>query len=333
MKTTAFLYKTGLFGALAFSVACAGPFFNQTAAVQEIGDRPTVARTLAVGSLYASAQPDHQSSWMRPQAKHQRLLYISDVGTDDVNVYAFDTGALVGQLTGFNEPQGMCSDSKGHVYVTNTMASDVLVYAHAGTTPIETLNDSDEYPVDCAVNPNSQLSVANIMTTSGGTGSVSIFVGTTYYGSISSTDFSHVDSIAFQPPRGDNFVTGSSPSNRVRFGSFSYADLKLHPVKPPTKSAGFVRFSGIHKYMAVGDQSGTIYLVHGPTEFSKIQLDGLCSVGQFSISRSYIAVPDPCGVKVLVYPFPRGNKPARKITAALVDPVGSAISINDLRGP
>lgn len=85
--------------------------------------------------------------------------------------------------------------------------------------------------------------------------------------------------------------------------------------------------------MAVGDQAGRIYLVHGNTVSTKIKLHGLCAAGQFSITQTNIAVPDPCGAKVVVYAFPKGGSAVRTITDSLVQPMGTAISPNDVRGP
>ena len=84
--------------------------------------------------------------------------------------------------------------------------------------------------------------------------------------------------------------------------------------------------------MAVGDQSGTVYLVHGMTVSKTIQLNGLCAAGQFSITHKYIIVPDPCGGEALIYPFPDGGVAYYKL-AGLNDPVGTAVSEDGLRGP
>src|ERR1700729_3285681 len=60
------------------------------------------------------------TSWMAPQAKQtKRLLYASDVDSNDVRVYDYDTGREVGTLSGFSEPLDQCVDKAGDVWITN----------------------------------------------------------------------------------------------------------------------------------------------------------------------------------------------------------------------
>jgi hypothetical protein len=74
---------------------------------------------------------------------------------------------LKGILTGFDEPQGLCSDAHGNIYVANTGAHQVLEYSRTGTL-LNTYTDSYGYPVGCAVNPtNGALAVTDISGFSG----------------------------------------------------------------------------------------------------------------------------------------------------------------------
>jgi hypothetical protein len=106
-------------------------------------------------SLGTSTHLMRRPSWMAPDATRKNLLYISDVGTNDVYVYESLSLKLAGTLTGFSEPQGECSDAAGNVWITNTNMSQIIEYAHGGTTPIATLSDPYEFPVGCAVDPRS----------------------------------------------------------------------------------------------------------------------------------------------------------------------------------
>ena len=60
-------------------------------------------------------------SWMLPLAKTSRLLYVSSVLSNDVYAYSYSTQKLVGTLTGFQTPYGLCVDKAGNVW-TLTMA-------------------------------------------------------------------------------------------------------------------------------------------------------------------------------------------------------------------
>ena len=99
--------------------------------------------------------PKRGASWMAPQAqKTASLLYVSNWGTSDVTVYTYANGGglvLVGTLTGFSLPGGLCTDSAGNVWIPDTGGRRVFEYAHGGTKPIQTIQLSTGYPYACAV--------------------------------------------------------------------------------------------------------------------------------------------------------------------------------------
>ena len=82
-----------------------------------------------------TAHADRGASWMKPNASKVLLYYDDDI-TDDTYVYDYPSGQLVGKLTGFDDPQGMCVDQKGDVYITNPPYGLLLEYAHGGIKPI-----------------------------------------------------------------------------------------------------------------------------------------------------------------------------------------------------
>jgi hypothetical protein len=112
---------------------------------------------------YGTLHPDHRKSWVSPDAKEEaRLMFASDAGLGDVYIYALPSMTLKGTLTGFSQPQGLCSDTGGNVYIANTNATQVLKYSRAGTL-LSTYSDAYGYPVGCAVDPaTGDLAVANI---------------------------------------------------------------------------------------------------------------------------------------------------------------------------
>lgn len=104
-------------------------FSSALSATVAIGLLASCSGSNGVSSLLppAATNPDHSRSWMAPAAKKSKaLLYISDAGTDDVYVYAYPSLAVVGTLTGFSTPAGMCVDKTGDVFVVNYGASDIL---------------------------------------------------------------------------------------------------------------------------------------------------------------------------------------------------------------
>src|SRR5580692_2300582 len=77
-------------------------------------------------------RPNKEASWMSPAAAGP-LLYVSDIGAEDVDVFSYPGGKQVGTLTGFSEPAGLCTDRKGDVFVVDSGNDRILEYAHGGT--------------------------------------------------------------------------------------------------------------------------------------------------------------------------------------------------------
>jgi hypothetical protein len=103
----------------------------------------------------------HGHSWMDPAATTQDLVYVSNAD-GEVTVYRYWQHTLVGVLTNFTQPMGQCADSAGDVFITDYAAEEIFEYAHGGTQPIETLNDSPNEPYACSVDPTTgNLAVAN----------------------------------------------------------------------------------------------------------------------------------------------------------------------------
>jgi hypothetical protein len=108
----------------------------------------------------APAQRPQRGSRILPQAAHEDLVYIADY--DDVLIYPYGSNTQVGKLIGFSAAQGMCTDEKGNVYITDFGAGDVEEFAHAQLRPIKTLIDPSPYPVDCGVDAKTgDLAVVN----------------------------------------------------------------------------------------------------------------------------------------------------------------------------
>jgi hypothetical protein len=125
-----------------------------------IGAPDAMTQSRAIG-----AHSDHSGSWMMPGATRiKKLLYISDIETNDVFVYNYATAAQVRQLTGFNFPQGQCVDKIGDVWIANFANGgsgvSVVEYAHGGTSPIATVIPESN-PIGCSIDPRTgDLAVA-----------------------------------------------------------------------------------------------------------------------------------------------------------------------------
>jgi hypothetical protein len=98
-----------------------------------------------------------RQSWMSPQATQATdLLYVSNA--NDVSVYTYKNGNginLVGTLTGFLSPRGMCSDKAGNVWITDYVKRTVFEYARGATSPENRIVESTGHPYSCSIAPNS----------------------------------------------------------------------------------------------------------------------------------------------------------------------------------
>lgn len=175
-------YAFGAWVAIAILAGCGGSQtqFNPSGATRSVAQPGVNPQSLLSPMLQRdgamAAHPDHSRSWMAPEAKRDNLLYISDVGTDDVDVYAYPKGVFLGTLTGFSGPEGECVDKTGDVFIANYAASSILEYAHGGTSPIATLNDPGYLPGGCSIDPTTgNLAVTNYLTTGAGQGNVAIY--------------------------------------------------------------------------------------------------------------------------------------------------------------
>lgn len=275
------------------------------------------AATLVSRSALETVRPDHQASWLRSDATKGMRLYISDASTNDVFVYAYPSGKLVGTLTGFSEPQGICVDGAGNFWVANTGASNLLEFAPGGTDPIATLNDAGQYPAGCAVDAGSgDLAASNIISTSGGQGSVSRYKRAVGNPRVISA-FPRVYFDAYDTG-GNLFLDGSNADGTFALGEIMKGKKS---VKPLTVKGATINFPGDIQYadgrLAVGDQSGpnnaVIYQmkVHAGTAVvvGNTQLFGSSDVVQFFILGHVVISLDAGTRKLNVYRYPAGGKP------------------------
>jgi hypothetical protein len=130
------------------------------------GSQPPISAPGAMPQNSAIAtHAEHGKSWMLPEAKNEDLIYAVG-GCGGTCVLSYPKGKLVGELTGVDGGAD-CSDSNGDVFVSEQ--TDVVEFAHGGTTPIATYDTPYTPPSGCSVDPESgSLAVVN-------QGSVAVF--------------------------------------------------------------------------------------------------------------------------------------------------------------
>lgn len=323
-------------GAVAVFAGCSG----STGAIAP----PENAQNPAVRGV----RPDHGHSWMLPEAKAaKKLLYVSDsyyfgsFGSGYYNVYVFTypKGKLVGTLTGQLNPGGLCTDSKGDVYVTELYGSRIVEYVHGGTTPIKTLSDPAYAPVACSVDPTTgnlavandygiySISEGNLVVYSKASGSP------TTYTPPGSVEWLFVNGVGYDDNgniylAGTERYTGTFLSAELPVGSSSIEEVSL---STSPQAAGSVEWDG--KHMTFSDSTnGTIYQYtfsgSKGTEVGSTTLAGLgqCVCASW-IEGKDVAAPYSDGHLVSIYKYPAGGNATKTVSSPLEEPFGVAISV------
>ncbi len=205
-----------------------------------------------------NVHPDHQKSWVSPElAKTSRVFFESDVSTNDVYIFRLPDLKLEGTLTGFNKPQGECSDKHGNVYIANTKAYQVREYSHTGQL-LNTYSDTYGNPVGCAVNPvNGNLAVTNIHGLHGAAGQVLIYAGPTSTPKILANPKQYYYYFAGYAPHGELWVDGKNAKGAYMVSNCGFSNpvcgtIKLRSGK--IHSPGSVQFDRFEQAWVLFDQ-------------------------------------------------------------------------------
>ena len=287
-----------------------------------------------------------RASWMLPQAKSENLLYVSDYATGTVYAYTYPAGSLFGMLTGFTEPEGLCVDKGGDIFITDGADRRVFEYAHGAATPIAILTHNGEHPSSCSVDPT--------------TGNLAV----TYYGSAKMNDVAIFPGAQGRPKAyrirrwflysscaydnaGSLFVDGMYALEKGSTGQIGVAELPSgsdHLILVLTLLFGFTGIGDVQwdgKYVAIGSngqgerQPATIsqYAVSGSTlkKVGQTSLDGAQSVAQFWIQGNKVIAPSvdgfmPSGNNIKIHKYPAGGRAIKSIKG-LSWPWGATVSL------
>ncbi|HLY03812.1 MAG TPA: hypothetical protein VKR56_15105 [Candidatus Cybelea sp.] len=282
--------------------------------------------------VVVQAAPGGQS-WMNPRATSGDLLYVSDTESSDVYVYSYPGDKLVGTLTGFKDPGGLCVDKNGNVFVTNTGGDDVVEYAHGGTSPIATLGDPGYFPFGCSIDPTTgNLGVANNFPSSGsGQGNVVIYTHAKGKPKGDYTD-PNIEQMLLcgYDDKGNLFVDGLTKASGFAFAELRSGGTTLTNItlNQSIGNPGGVQWDG--KHVAVGDQSTNVvyqFDVSGKkgTKAGSTALSGATEVVQFWIAGSKLIGPDAGEGNVGIWKYPAGGSEVKKITGLAV-PLGATLS-------
>lgn len=265
-------------------------------------------------------------SWMDLNAKSGSLLYVSDLGTNAVNIYTYPAGTLKGKLTGFGSVAGLCSDKAGNVFVVDE-AGPVQMFAHGGTTPERKLAATGA-PYGCAIDSTSgDLALTNLSSYSNG----AISVYPRAKGTPKKYNDSSIDSTYFcgYDNGGNLYVDGWNPSAAFIFMELpkGRSEFRFFKMNVKANTPGGVQFDG--KYVAVGVKgTGLIYQMNAATgKVAKtIALKDGTNVQQFWIAGATLVGPnEQNGGTVGYWHYPAGGTPTKTISG-LTYPFGATVS-------
>jgi hypothetical protein len=316
------------------------------------GAQPAVAPLGVAPSTKLAVHVAVGRSWILPAAKTSDLLYVSDVTAQVVDIYTYGHGyKLVGMLTGFFNPEGLCVDKAGDVYVTNDTSEGVhqiTEYAHGATTPIRTIDDPDGRANGCSVDPTTgNLAVADFWGASEGIGNVAVYPKAS--GSPTSYSIANIYYYYYcgYDDNGNLFVDGETTGSDFGLGELPKGGTILNfiAVDQTIYLPGGVQWDG--KYLAVGDQvavkhnfTSTVYqfAINGSvaTTVNTMVLTGSSQVAQFWIPRIHngakrhygdrLIGPNQTGKDTLIWDYPSGGNPILTIPGE-TDPIGATLSL------
>lgn len=283
-----------------------------------------------------SCQRNLGKSWMKKSASGT-LLYVSDIGAETIDIFSYPAGKLTGTITGLSEPNGLCSDSKGNVFVTEAGNAQIAEFAHGGTKPIATFAAGERMPIDCAIDPKSGNLAVTFYTYPGAYGSLSIFKNAsgngTNYSALYRTFNSTFDG------SGDLFVNGFGTDGKAVLGELPAggSQVEILPLSWNPGWIGGLQWDG--KDLADGDElapkfvSGrtlnSVYVVaikKGAANLVETApLDGGLVVAQFWLDGKTLIGPDAGAGTVDFFPYPKGGA-AKKTITGFYEPVGATLS-------
>jgi hypothetical protein len=261
----------------------------------------------------------------------KQLLYVSDSGTNDVEWFGWPKPQnTLGTLTGLSEPQTLCNDGK-NVYVVNTGDSNIVVYPAGASSPLLTLEDPGQYPIDCSYDSKyGNLAVGGINSTAFGAQVVSIY--TKAKGKPKTVDTSELKSIQGiqYDDSGNLYITATANSGSVLAELPAKSKkLKIVCTKLSTSGGGMISFPGglawDGRYIVTSSQNSDVaYRLKGCKAVTTIPLSGSVDIVQIAIAGNRLIGADAGSAAVEIYPYPRGGSPIQTLTG-FSQPIGVTV--------
>jgi hypothetical protein len=329
----------------AFGVCAAALLFAGCGSpAPSVGSVP-IAPTLGTGATARDASDISRTtgSWMAPEAKHENLVYVSNVSSNSVSVYDFSNHKMVGKLTGIIQPYGLCSDSSGNVWVVGWGKNQLIEYPHASTKPLKKLavRGWQISLIACSVDPTTgNLAVTNYGPNNWYQGNVLVFPN----GSGEPTSYT-TDGLWFYfgcsyDDHGNLWIDGWNAylNYNVALGLLPKGSKTLQaiPVLPAITPVMLGNVQAVGSVLVLGDWESVVeVVVKGSIGFIRgyTLLTTHFPVGLFEVTtvggKEQIIAPDYAGhpYAVQYWKFPRGGDPTATITSGLSESFGVTVSV------
>lgn len=279
--------------------------------------------------------PTVTSDASAPRAARSLIYVSNEPGL--VTVFALPSLKLVQTLRhGFGTLTGLCSDSRGDVFITDLNYEHIVEFEHGGTRHIQVLKlpRGSFSPEGCAYDPiTGNLAV----TISNGVAIYPQAKGTpTIYKAPNIYRYYHC---TFDDA-GNLYVDGGGGSRSVQFefaelprGGTSFVAVKL---SQKIGDAGGVQWDG--KYVVVGDYDKSIvyrFSINGSTgtKVGSTRMSGASHVQQFWIGSNQLMAPSlhhsrsQYVSKVLIYNYPAGGTATAVLNGDVYYPTAVTVSV------
>lgn len=197
-------------------------------------------------------------------------IFVSDAVDNVVNIYNA-SGKMLGQLTGFSQPQGLATDLKGRLYVADTNNSQILVYAPPYNKAPKKLADPGFFPAGVAVltiGTTTYVAVSNICSAPNCTqGGFIVYKNGKSKGAFQSSSINRVYFCGFDL-KGNLYADGQDVNGVGTYGVVAKAISGGKTYKADTLGNSIVFPGGVQVNLkgkiAIADQSGAAIYTYNP---------------------------------------------------------------------
>jgi hypothetical protein len=272
-----------------------------------------------------------KSSWMVSDARKNDLLYVSN-GSHDVEVYTYPKGALVGKLGGFEGLDGMCVDKAGNIFIPSFDLGEIFEYAHGGTSPIATLNDSAGLAYACSIDPRTgNLAVVNGYSV-GGSGNVAIYRHATGTPTIYTDSNFYYYSFCAYDDQSNLFIEGYAESGPFEFSELPAGRKSFKEITLDNYGLEIgLQWEGTYLALGGATETGDTYIYHikirgrtGTTIGTTALNEGLATANFFIQGVRIIVARSPASENIQFFHYPAGGAAIKTLTQD--DTVGVVVS-------